>query len=125
MNNLPFLLAVGMSGWMSVAAHAPAANPPPPPPHLAALFSSVACDVENMTAPVSFGAVPEWLAATKYNNGFGKFDVGDGIIFNYLFDVMPYIVKWRIAPGGAVTFANSMIKSNYFVESAKSIPTYR
>jgi hypothetical protein len=116
----PLLLSAAVA---AVAAHGPA-DVPPPPPHLAALFSTVARDVENMTAPVTFGAVPEWLSATKFNNGFGKFESSAGFAFNYLFDVLSYVVKWRVS-GGAVTFANSLIKSDYLADSAKSIPTYR
>ena len=97
---------------------------PPPPPHLAALFSSVARDVDNTSAPVVSGTVPAWLSATKYNNGFGKFEGDSGFAFKYLFDVMPYIVKWRVA-GGQVSFANKLIRSEYLAASATTKPAYR
>ena len=43
---------------------------------------------------------------------------------NYLFDVMAYIVKWRI-DGNAVSFSNKFIQSNYFQIAQKQTPTYR
>ena len=67
--------------------------------------------------------IPSWVRATKFNNGFGKFE-GPTFAFSYLFDVMAYIVKWQIN-GNAVTFANKFVQSNYFQIAEQSTPTYR
>ena len=120
----PFVLALAAA---TTAAHG---GIPEPPPHLASLFSSVARDVENCSAPVVFGTVPAWLSVTKYNNGFGMFEGGSPadpksqFAFKYLFDVMPYIVKWRIE-AGAVSFSNKMIQSEYFEAAKTAIPHFR
>ena len=73
-------------------------DPPADMPHLPELFKTVRGDVSNVTANVSFGAVPDWLSVTKYNNGFGQYE-GVGFRFNYLFDVLAYVVKWRVHDG--------------------------
>ena len=36
---------------------------------------------------------------------------GKGFTLNYLFDVMAYIVKWRVDGANGVTFMNKLIKS--------------
>ena len=94
-----------------------------PPPHLSAFFSTVERDVDNVTAPVVSGKIPSWLRAVKYNNGFGKYE-GKGFALKYLFDVIAFINKWRVADG-AVTFSSKLIQSEYLAESAKSVPLYR
>ena len=35
---------------------------------------------------------------SNYNNGFGQYE-GVGFRFNYLFDVLAYVVKWRVHDG--------------------------
>lgn len=95
-----------------------------PPPHLASLFTSVNGDVENVTAPVVSGTIPDWVSVTKLQNGFGKFEGDSGFSFNYLFDVMAYVAKWRVHEG-AVTFSNKFIQSNYLAISEKTTPAYR
>jgi carotenoid cleavage dioxygenase-like enzyme len=91
------------------------------------LFESCKSDQSNMTVQVDklngSDGIPSWVRATKFNNGFGKFE-GEDFQFNYLFDVMAYIVKWQIV-GNTVTFANKFIQSEYFQIAEKSTPTYR
>ena len=91
------------------------------------VFESCKSDQSNMTVQVDklngSNGIPSWVRATKFNNGFGKFE-GEDFQFNYLFDVMAYIVKWQIV-GNTVTFANKFIQSEYFQIAEKSTPTYR
>ena len=72
------------------------------------VFETCKSDQENMTVQVDklsgSEGIPSWVRATKFNNGFGKFE-GPTFSFSYLFDVMAYIVKWQIN-GNKVTFAN-------------------
>jgi carotenoid cleavage dioxygenase-like enzyme len=90
------------------------------------LFVSVKGDVENMTVEVerlSGDGIPDWVHATKFNNGFGKYE-GKGFAFNYLFDVMAYVAKWRI-DGNKVSFSNKFVNSSYYQKSKESVPTFR
>jgi len=94
-------------------------------PHLPNLFLSVDGPVDNYTSNI-VGTVPKWLKATKFNNGFGKFEGDSGFEFKYLFDVMSYVSKWRVdGESNSVTFANQLIESDYLNESAKKIPPFR
>ena len=91
------------------------------------LFETCKGDVDNTTLEVeplggSHG-IPDWVKATKFNNGFGKFE-GPTFKLNYLFDIMAYIVKWRI-DGNKVSFSNKFIKSNYYNVAQTKTPTYR
>lgn len=102
-------------------------NPPADMPHLPELFKTVKGNVDNVTAPVTAlggsTGIPEWLHATKYNNGFGQYE-GVGFAFNYLFDVLAYVVKWRI-DGNKVTFANKFIESEYHEQAKVKPPEFR
>ncbi len=98
-------------------------DPPADMPHLPELFKTVRGDVSNVTANVSFGAVPDWLSVTKYNNGFGQYE-GVGFRFNYLFDVLAYVVKWRVHDG-RVTFANKLIESEFMEQARVKPPEFR
>ena len=129
---LVLVLAAAAASLRPAAAHTSfprrmAAGVPPgggvPQPHLADLFSTVAAEADNVTAPVVKGAIPAWLHFTKYNNGFGQYE-GDGFELKYLFDVMAYVVKWRV-DGDAVTFSNKLIRSEYLAKAGAGIPEYR
>lgn len=97
---------------------------PPDRPHLPYLFSSVNGNVDNFTSTV-VGTIPKWLKATKFNNGFGKFE-GHKFVFKYLFDVMSYVTKWRVdGDANSVTFSNKFVESHYYNLSSRKIPAYR
>eukprot|EP00937_MAST-01D_sp_MAST-1D-sp2_P005799 g5799.t1 len=94
------------------------------PPHLASLFTTVSGEMDNVTAPVVKGAIPEWVSVTKIQNGFGKFEGDSGFAFTYLFDVMSYVAKWRVS-AGKVSFSNRFIESQYLGISKTKTPAFR
>ena len=99
------------------------AETPSPAPHIASLFKTVSGNTTSRQTAVT-GDLPAWLCVSKYNNGFGQYEIGTGDTFTYLFDVLSHLTKWRIC-NGTVTFSNKLIESKYLKQSTKSIPLFR
>lgn len=71
--------------------------------------------------------MPPWLDGTKFNNGFGDFEVGPPGTkpsINHLADVMSYYMKVKVS-NGTVRLRNKVQHTEYWQRPQKCIPPYR
>lgn len=74
--------------------------------------------------------VPSWITGSLFHNGFGKFEGQDAsqhnvtYVWNYLFDVISYVMKAKIE-NGTVTLSTRFTPTEEFNQSFTTIPPYR
>jgi len=91
------------------------------------LFETVRGEANALELPITSGAFPEWLDGSKYNNGFGQFEMNTkkGVKqINHLADGLSYYTKFQIQ-NGSVRLWNKLQKTEYWKDTWQEIPKFR